>query len=68
MALAPAPTAVQPVSDVEIVAVNVSSPSTSSSDAIGIVRSAVWLNSATVTVDGVVPVSAADAAAGSSRM
>ena len=58
---APEDAATQPDSDVDSVAVNVSSPSTRSSDASGTVSVAVFVFSATVTVDGVVPVSDADA-------
>ena len=61
VATAPADAASQPETDVESVASNVSSPSTRSSSASGMVSVAVLLFAATVTVDGVVPVSAADA-------
>ena len=58
---APEDAATQPDTDVDSVAVNVSSPSTRSSDASGTVSVAVVLFTATVTVDGVVPVSDDDA-------
>ena len=58
----PEEAAFQPETEVETAAVNVSSPSTNSSDAIGIVRVAVVSFAATVTVDGLVPVSAGVAA------
>ena len=61
VALAPEDAALQPDTAVDSVAVNVSSPSTRSSEASGIVSVAVLVFTATVTVLGVVPVSVDDA-------
>ena len=61
VAVAPEDASFQPETDVDSVASNVSSPSTRSSSASGIVSVAVLLFAATVTEVGVVPVSSADA-------
>ena len=61
VAVAPEDAAFQPAAVVDSVASNVSSPSTRSSSASGIVSVAVLLFAATVTEAGVVPVSSADA-------